>query len=126
MLKRRRIVLSIIVSLSLSACGTLISQTLETDKYCRDLIPLSSIYSGVITDVRGIGHYGCDTAGKCEYGHQKGTNNFEFFLIVDMPLSLALDTVILPFTIYRQLKYGNICKYMPDADAAHAERTINK
>lgn len=102
------------------------SQTLDTDKYCRDLTPLPNIYSGVITDVRGIGHYGCGTNDKCEYGYYKETNNVEFFLVVDIPLSLALDTVLLPITIYKQLKYGNICKYMSNEDATHLEKSEQK
>ncbi len=97
------------------------SQTLDTDKYCRDFAPLPNIYSGVISDVKGIGHYGCDANGKCEYGHSKGTNNMELFLMIDIPLSFALDTVILPVTIYKQLKYGNICKYMSSTDAPYVE-----
>ena len=29
------------------------------------------------------------------------------FCVLDTPLSLALDTIVLPYTIYGQIKYGN-------------------
>jgi uncharacterized protein YceK len=117
----------IIVSLSLSACMTLISQTVDPDekdfqeKFCGGGGPLPYIYSGFIMDVKGLGHYGCDRNGKCEFLHT-GTNNFEFFFLIDMPLSLALDTVLLPVTIYRQIKYGNLCKYISSEDTTQLEK----
>jgi hypothetical protein len=31
------------------------------------------------------------------------------FSLLDLPVSLVADTVILPYTIYEQIKYGDIC-----------------
>ena len=84
--------------------------------------PLPNMYSGVILDVQGIAHYGCDNNGNCEFGHYKETNNFEFFCLIDLPLSLAMDTVLLPVTIYKQFKYGNICKKISSEDAALSQK----
>lgn len=30
------------------------------------------------------------------------------FFIIDLPLSIAADTITLPYTVYKQIKYGNI------------------
>lgn len=30
--------------------------------------------------------------------------------ILDLPASFAADTVVLPFTIYEQIRYGDVCK----------------
>jgi len=30
------------------------------------------------------------------------------FFIIDLPLSIAADTIILPYTTYKQIKYGNV------------------
>ena len=35
------------------------------------------------------------------------TNNIEGFCLIDVPLSIAADTLMLPLTIYEQIKYGS-------------------
>jgi hypothetical protein len=72
-------------------------------------------------DVRCLTNYGCEffiEGYKCEFGHHKEPNNVSMFCLIDIPLSLALDTAILPYTAYRQIRYGDICKFQPkSADA---------
>jgi uncharacterized protein YceK len=63
---------------------------------CEGMGAVPNVYGGTVTDVRGAFHSG-------------PTNNVEAFLILDIPLSIAADTIILPYTIYRQIQYGNIC-----------------
>jgi uncharacterized protein YceK len=70
---------------------------------------LPNVYSGVIFDVRGVFNYGCFD-GQCKYFNHEGPNNVSLLLILDMPLSLALDTTLLPMTVYKQIRYGDICK----------------
>ncbi|MDH5732065.1 MAG: YceK/YidQ family lipoprotein [Gammaproteobacteria bacterium] len=54
------------------------------------------IYSGTIFDSRCIYH-----------PDKAGANNMELFCLIDLPLSILLDTLILPYTIYTQIRYGS-------------------
>jgi len=51
------------------------------------------IYSGTIGDGYCVTH---DPSGQ-----------IGFFCLLDLPLSLAADTVVLPYTAYQQVHYGN-------------------
>jgi uncharacterized protein YceK len=106
------------LTLLLTSCGTIISQSLSQD---RDYLfncewPLSHIYSGVIWDVRGAFHYGCVFPDQeCKYNSYKDSNMVEGLLILDIPLSFILDTVFLPITVYRQNRYGDMCRFRPQS-----------
>jgi uncharacterized protein YceK len=63
---------------------------------CDGMGTIPSVYSGTVFDVKGVFHTG-------------PTNNVELLLLIDIPLSVAADTMILPYTIYRQIRYGSIC-----------------
>ncbi|MDD5131930.1 MAG: YceK/YidQ family lipoprotein [bacterium] len=82
---------SLIVSvLTISGCATIYTQT--TDNRKNEVhygYPLPRVYSGTVLDFYGL-----------------GADNMGIFALCDLPLSLALDTIILPYTIPRQLKYG--------------------
>jgi len=90
------IVLGFCMALTVTGCGTIASRIVgpHWEEY-RDP-PLPRIYSGAILDFRGFWH-----------PDHPGTNNVELFCLVDLPLSLVADTIILPLTIYEQNKYGD-------------------
>lgn len=79
----------ITLALSLSGCGTIINfipkNAEHQDEYCR-------IYGGVRTEIRVIG------------SEQKGlyagyANIVKVLMVIDFPLSLAMDTATLPFVL---------------------------
>jgi uncharacterized protein YceK len=76
-------------------CGTVITRAVGPNWAPPDP-PLPRVYSGVLFDLTCLWRpeaYATDTiAGFC------------FF---DLPLSLVADTVILPLTLYEQIKYGS-------------------
>jgi uncharacterized protein YceK len=59
------------------------------------------VYSGVANDARfiGIGH---KTGGSAEGGVG--------IAILDLPFSLIADTLVLPYTIFAQAAWGDLCK----------------
>lgn len=76
----------------LSGCSTLITQVNDHSKdkiFYGFFVP--RVYSGTVVDAHGI------TA-----------DNLGLFALIDLPLSFALDTVLLPYTIFRQIRLGNI------------------
>lgn len=77
---------------AISGCATGISLSLaEKETRCGSDCNVPRIYSGTAVDMCGL------TA-----------DNLALFALVDLPLSLVADTLILPYTIYAQNKYGNI------------------
>jgi len=103
--------------LLLTSCGTLISQQIPVQDCNKFDGPLPNIYSGVILDARVAFHYKC-VMNQCKYFNYEGNDNVGLFFLLDMPLSLALDTALLPFTAYRQIRYGDICKIQPKSASA--------
>lgn len=87
----------LIVVFIFSGCSTMATLSVgkDVDKaQCQidDFIP--RIYSGIFNDVRFI----------------KNPPRSEFlFIITGISFSLALDTVVLPYTIPTQVVWGNIC-----------------
>jgi uncharacterized protein YceK len=85
----------------------------QSESDCKLAIP--HVYSGTVTDFERI-----LTPLMCPCGGESGLaflTYYPFFLplfIIDLPLSAAADTIILPYTTYKQIKFGNIehgCKY---------------
>jgi len=77
---------------SLSGCATLYTQVSDhrkTDVHYGFTVP--RVYSGTVVDAHGL------TA-----------DNAAFFALIDLPLSLALDTVLFPYTVFRQKRLGFI------------------
>lgn len=95
--------------LLLASCGTLISQGAGKILCGERPATLPNVYSGVALDVQGGFRYQCPPAGECTFFSPGPSANVELFLILDIPLSLALDTLLLPYTIYQQVQHGNIC-----------------
>lgn len=105
-MKIKKIVTLGIVSLTVSGCGTLntvlredIAATRELRKqktYC-EAIP--RVYSGVAFDFCLL-HAAPDPTGVLIP-----------LVLADIAVSGALDTVVLPYTVYRQVRDGNIKVY---------------
>ena len=93
-------ILILFLSLCLTACSTLVtnltprSQETET-RISDDCAVKSRVYSGTQLN------YDCLTEDDYE--------GMGLLCLIDIPLSLALDTIVLPYTIYKQYKYGNFC-----------------
>ncbi len=82
----------------LMGCGCSTIATLSVGEnsgnfHCDEEIAVTRVYSGVSNDIRFL---------RGEYA-DKG------IIFWDLPFSFALDTVALPYTIYAQNKFGNIC-----------------
>jgi uncharacterized protein YceK len=90
----------------LCGCGTFLTQLpyakeeMEKDKNTTSakLSCFPQIYSGTVFDVIAV---------KETFGNP--TDNIGALLFLDIPFSLIADTVVLPITIYEQIRYGNIC-----------------
>lgn len=105
----------VLVSLLISSCMTIASQTLSKKDLCTESPTVPNIYSGAIMSSQCAFHYGCEPNGEC--GFYSKPNNVEFLCLIDVPLSFVLDTVILPFTIYKQNTDGNLCdKYVSKSE----------
>ena len=80
----------------ISGCGTIISHTEGNNYYDTHDKTLPRVYSGVIWDFRCFHH-----------PHIESSNNLELFCLIDLPISFALDTLILPYTGYKQIVDGS-------------------
>ncbi len=64
--------------------------------------PLPQIYSGTLFNFR------------CMFQSEKyDTQGLGGFCLIDVPFSLIADTIILPLTIYDQIKYGSYGTFKP-------------
>jgi uncharacterized protein YceK len=60
---------------------------------CDEKYTIKRMYSGISNDIRFL-----------HADYQDGG-----FAVLDMPFSLIADTILLPYTFYTQLRYGNLC-----------------
>lgn len=112
----------VVLCICVSGCGTAISQYVghqedskivceSREEYERETCGIGqpNVYSGVSFDTRLLlTPFICESRGEGDmiYGYIYPV--VAPVLIIDLPLSLATDTVILPYTIYRQFKYGSM------------------
>ena len=92
---RAGVFLSAVIVLSCIGCGTLITRYVSPN-WTPPAPALPRIYSGTLFDLR------------CFFRpamHE--TQGIGGFCLVDLPFSIVADTVILPLTIYEQVKYGS-------------------
>ncbi len=89
------LVLAVCVMLGCAGCGTLMTRFVAPNWSPPDP-KLSRIYSGTQFDFR------CFLKPSM---HE--TQGIGGFCLVDVPFSIIADTVILPLTIYEQIKYGS-------------------
>ena len=119
--KATLVVLGMLISQTLSGCGTISSQhdsirSVEAkenpDIYFRDdpcCIPTPNIYSGVVTDYQTLTFpFTCPCTGESGLAAIVFWPVIGTLSLIDMPMSFVADTAILPYTIYRQVEYGNI------------------
>jgi uncharacterized protein YceK len=111
------VVVIVATALLLGGCGTLMTQGVahkDQAVSCRDLCGSTpNIYSGTAYSVRMMLFPMFVNA--CSGGESRLAFGMLYpflllFLIVDIPLSFAADTIILPYTAYRQASRGNICQ----------------
>lgn len=80
--------------LSLTGCASLYTQSHdaydEAGVGCTDSKTIPNVYSGTVFDLYCL-----------------PAENVAFFCLVDLPMSLAVDTLVLPYSIYRQASYGS-------------------
>lgn len=112
----------VILCVCVSGCGTTISQYIghqeggkiiceSREEYERETYGIGqpNVYSGVTFDTRLLLiPFICEGRGEGDMIYRLFYPVVAPVLVIDLPLSLATDTVILPYTVYRQLKYGNI------------------
>ncbi len=85
----------LILGLGASGCSSIATFAgfREPDRFSCGEHRIPRVYSGVANDIRFI---------------KEGAEG-SFAAIVDMPFSFVLDTVALPYTIYAQIRYGDLC-----------------
>ena len=77
---------------------------LRLDKLqCDEGYTIPRVYSGLANDIRFL----------------RGNYQDKGLVVFDAPFSLAADTILLPYTIYRQVRYGNLC---PDKEINHTSQ----
>jgi len=89
------LVLGLCVMISSMGCGTIITRYVSPN-WTPPAPPLPRIYSGTMFDFR------CFLRPEMH-----DTQGIGGFCLVDTPFSLIADTLILPLTIYEQIKYGS-------------------
>ena len=98
MLKKREhrfLAIVAFVTLSCTGCGTIMTRYVSPN-WTPPEPRLSRIYSGTVFDFRCFFH-----------PEMHDTEGIGGFCLVDVPFSIIADTVILPLTIYEQIKYGS-------------------
>jgi len=91
---RGLLIIGTMVLLLISGCATVVTQGKLAEEYvCDDCSNVPQIYSGTVVNVCAL----------------RPENLAILVTIVDLPLSFIADTLILPYTIYRQYSEGWIC-----------------
>jgi uncharacterized protein YceK len=104
MLKRTKqwfLVLVACVMISCMGCGTIMTRYVSPDWRLPEPA-LPRIYSGTLFDFRCFLH-----------PDMHSTQGIGGFCLVDVPFSIVADTIILPLTIYEQVKYGSYAAGKP-------------
>ncbi len=89
-----------------AGCSTLatLGGDLRLDKFqCDEAYAIPRVYSGFANDIRFL----------------RGNYQDKGLVVFDAPFSIAADTILLPYTIYRQFRYGNLC---PDKEINHTSQ----
>lgn len=92
--------------LGAAGCSTLatLRGDLQLDKLqCDEDYAIPRVYSGLANDIRFL----------------RGNYQDKGLVVFDAPFSIAADTILLPYTIYRQFRYGNLC---PDKEINHTSQ----
>lgn len=103
----------LILALLMSGCATFRVQSVaHGNDSCEDLCGKTpQVYGGTVEALRFALYPALCKSGDEEDGLSLliAYPLFLPFLAVDLALSIAADTVLLPYTVYKQNKTGNIC-----------------
>ena len=104
-MKRIALIATAAVATMLTGCSTV--ATIAGDRSPKNFIcqrgcRIPRVYSGVANDICFI----------------RGMTEDSGLLIFDLPLSAAADTLVLPYTLVRQSKYGDLCTGLESNEAA--------
>ncbi len=105
--------LAVCVLFAFTGCGTIITRYVSPN-WTPPAPKLSRIYSGTQFDFR------CFLSPSMH-----DTQGIGGFCLVDVPFSIIADTVILPLTIYEQVKYGSYATGKQLEDKAEATTAEN-
>ena len=123
MTKLKYLIILTIICMFITGCGTVISQYIGHNQIGNKIeyknkkqyktetcgIGQPNVYSGSAFDLRAL-----LSPFICKRGGEGGLRYIYYYplvlpgVIIDLPLSLSADTIILPYTVYRQIKYGSI------------------
>ncbi len=112
-LRRTRVWISALVvcgTLFCSSCGTIITRTVGPN-WTPPEPTLPRIYSGTIFDCTCFLH-----------PEMHDTHGIGGFCLIDVPFSIIADTVMLPLTIYEQVKYGSYASGEPTGSDKRPEQ----
>ncbi len=107
-------ILAVCALFAFTGCGTIITRYVSPN-WTPPAPKLSRIYSGTQFDFR------CFLSPSMH-----DTQGIGGFCLVDVPFSIIADTVILPLTIYEQVKYGSYATEKPADSSKPEETTSNK
>ena len=89
-----KIVSIVFLLILVGGCASIYTQShdayLDAQVDCSDSKTIPNVYSGFVFDLYCV-----------------PAENAGFFCLVDLPLSFSLDSLILPYTIYKQSKNGS-------------------
>ncbi|HNR93499.1 MAG TPA: YceK/YidQ family lipoprotein [Kiritimatiellia bacterium] len=94
-----------------TGCSSLITQfgTDKDDMYeCGPPVKVKQIYSGTACNILHAKAVINGTTGMDDPGRAIEVCIFPFYYVFEFPLSLVMDTVLLPMTICKQIIYGDL------------------
>jgi len=101
-------VLIVVLSLFITGCGTINTVVREDAVTERNLKELNSYCETIPRVYSGASYDFCTLYGPPASGYGQNNTSLFYYYISDFVVSGLLDTLLLPYTIYRQTKDGNI------------------
>jgi uncharacterized protein YceK len=98
-----------LVALLLAGCGT-VQTVVRGDEVAAKSLKQQKSYCGAVPRIySGVTYDFCSLNAPLQEGRDAQTYTFEpAFVLIDVVISGALDTLLLPYTIYRQQADGSI------------------
>lgn len=127
-LKKAAVCLILCLDVMLSGCGTLVTQFDEKERYTfpgyrQRTVP--QIYSGMAADLVYTKDIIFGTTGVNAEEQPSECFFSPFYLILDLPLSFVADSLLLPYTIPKQIRHGNIRKSTPPSPLLSNGNKVN-
>jgi uncharacterized protein YceK len=116
--KKVAVLQTLCLLLMLAGCATMVTQFDEKERYTfpgarQRTIP--QIYSGTAANLVYAKDIICETTGAQGDEAASECCFSPFYFIVDIPLSFVGDTLLLPYTIPKQIQHGSIWKSSPQS-----------